>query len=404
MCECHKKSNKPYHRFTLFTQDADEILTKTVRVFPYYDPPTVKKYGFKWKLNFGKSITATNLKMSIESIFCRDSRAILGNDHNLTDGFSVYFSEREKGLKVDINNIEGEETPAYQVYLDAENTLETNKQNIKDLDDEIIVKNTQINDKNNEITLQELDIGTQNGNIENKIAEIDAKNEEINNLDNTQANYATDLEQLQGELEQLITERDTLQAEYGESQDILQVFNNELVILQNELVELENQKTNLENDQPGLILSKDTTKTELDRISNEKKALVNELFDLNKDAQADAQVATLNAICMGNIDEKEIYTIRCDQVNSSYFYDSRPSNEYVKKPIIYMGALKFNNSNPRETFCYQVNPDIMNSDFTLYIDDNHRIFDHPQAERDDENDVGIRTSLNVGITFILYDD
>ena len=26
MCECHNK--KPYHRFTLFTQDADEVLYK----------------------------------------------------------------------------------------------------------------------------------------------------------------------------------------------------------------------------------------------------------------------------------------------------------------------------------------------------------------------------------------
>ena len=87
-----------------------------------------------------------------------------------------------------------------------------------------------------------------------------------------------------------------------------------------------------------------------------------------------------------------IESIRCQNVLSSYHYDSRDKQMYGTSPIIYLGALNFHNTNPKECFNHHVNPDIMNSDFTLIID---------------ENDVakkGIKNSLNVGITFMLYEN
>lgn len=101
---------------------------------------------------------------------------------------------------------------------------------------------------------------------------------------------------------------------------------------------------------------------------------------------------TQKAIALGNTDEKEIYTIRCKNVSSSYHYDSRNKTIYGNSPIIYLGALNFQNTNPKECFNYCVNPDIMNSDFTLIIDENHG------------NKKGLKNTLNIGITFMLYED
>lgn len=100
---------------------------------------------------------------------------------------------------------------------------------------------------------------------------------------------------------------------------------------------------------------------------------------------------TQKAVMMGNIDEKEIYTIRCPNVSSGYYYDSR-NQIYGSAPIIYLGKLSFQNTNPKESFCHHINPDIMNSDFTLIIDENF------QTKK------GIKDSLQIGISFILYED
>ena len=109
-------------------------------------------------------------------------------------------------------------------------------------------------------------------------------------------------------------------------------------------------------------------------------------------APASNASASQKAIMLGNVDEKEIYTIRCSNVSSSYYYDSRDKNTYGSAPIIYLGKLNFQNTNPKESFCYHVNPDIMNDNFTLIIDENFEI------------KKGIKNDLRIAISFILYED
>lgn len=355
MCDC--KKTKPYHRFTLFTQDANVVLNNGENIYPYN--LRLKKYGFKWKLNFGKSISSTNIKMAIESIFCKDSIPILNQDHNANAGLEHYFSEREKQLSADIRVIEAEIEPLVEAFNLAQQALDDNTTLKTDLND------NQIPTKQGEINTKQLEINA-------KQAQIDALPAEDPALD-----------ALNADLVVLNTQIDTL--------------NEELATLQGEYATADIETTGLTEDRDNAQLTRNN------RVA-EKRALVNELFDLTKDHQASALNSATVATLMGNMDEKQIYTIRCDQVNSSYFYDSRPANDYVKKPIIYMGALKFNNANPKETFCYNVNPDIMNSDFTLYIDDNHRPFNANEVEYPNENGTGINQTLNVGITFILYED
>ena len=91
---------------------------------------------------------------------------------------------------------------------------------------------------------------------------------------------------------------------------------------------------------------------------------------------------------------KEIYTIRCLSISSQYFYDTR-DNTYPNCPIIYMGELNFKNTNPTQTFCYDTHKDILNTDFTLFID-NDKV-------SQGNNLHGIAETLHIGITFILYD-
>lgn len=355
MCDC--KKTKPYHRFTLFTQDANVILNYGENIYPYN--LRLKKYGFKWKLNFGKSISSTNIKMAIESIFCKDSIPIFNQDHNANAGLENYYSEREKQLSAEIREIEAEIDPLVEAFNVAQQAVDDNATLKTDLNE------NQIPAKQGEINTKQLEINA-------KQAQIDALPAEDPALDGLNADLAT-----------LNTELDTLNEELGA---------------------LQGQYATADIETAGLIADRDAAQLTRNNRIAEKQALVNLLFDLTKDHQASALNSATVANLMGNMDEKQIYTIRCDQVNSSYFYDSRPANAYVKKPIIYMGALKFNNSNPRETFCYNVNPDIMNSDFTLYIDDNHRPFDANELEYPNENGIGINQTLNVGITFILYED
>ena len=117
--------------------------------------------------------------------------------------------------------------------------------------------------------------------------------------------------------------------------------------------------------------------------------------DPQKDTQAGMQQ---QGVAMGNTDEKELYTIRCNAVSSENHLDSRPA-EYKTGSIIYTGALNFQNTNPKECFCYEVNKDILTSEFSLYIDTN---FKHPTVVN--RHTLGISTNLQVAITFILYDD
>ena len=105
------------------------------------------------------------------------------------------------------------------------------------------------------------------------------------------------------------------------------------------------------------------------------------------------------ATAIGNTDEKELYSIRCRNINSRCCWDSRPSI-YGGTPLIYNGSLNFQNTNPEKSFCFDVDGDIANSEFTLIIDDNH-------VELINGNYVhmlGTKETLEIVITFILYVD
>ena len=97
---------------------------------------------------------------------------------------------------------------------------------------------------------------------------------------------------------------------------------------------------------------------------------------------------------LGNAHEKELYSIRCRNVNSRYFWDSR-ANKYDGGSLIYNGSLNFQNTNPATSFCFPVDGDIANSEFTLFIDDNHQGAGGAEL-------LGIKQSFQVGITFILF--
>ena len=102
------------------------------------------------------------------------------------------------------------------------------------------------------------------------------------------------------------------------------------------------------------------------------------------------------ATALGNADEKELYSIRCRNVNSRYFWDSRP-NEYDGGSLIYNGSLNFKNTNPATSFCFPVDGDIANSEFTLFIDDNNQGAGGVEL-------LGIKQSFEVAVTFILFID
>ena len=105
------------------------------------------------------------------------------------------------------------------------------------------------------------------------------------------------------------------------------------------------------------------------------------------------------ATAIGNTDEKELYSIRCRNINSRYCWDSRPS-VYGGTPLIYNGSLNFKNTNPEKSFCFDVDGDIANSEFTLMIDDNYVEYVNPN----NINMLGIKGTLEIAITFILYVD
>ena len=96
------------------------------------------------------------------------------------------------------------------------------------------------------------------------------------------------------------------------------------------------------------------------------------------------------ATAIGNNDEKELYSIRCRNINSRYCWDSRPS-VYGGTPLIYNGSLNFKIANPEKSFCFDVNGDIANSEFMLMIDDNYIQYANPL----NFNMIGIKDSLEI---------
>jgi len=146
-------------------------------------------------------------------------------------------------------------------------------------------------------------------------------------------------------------------------------------------------------------------------MSNLLEDDANNIFDYNVNAvNAEAGGAVVGAVdiafkntqiatALGNTDEKELYSIRCRNINSRYCWDSRPS-VYGGTPLIYNGSLNFKNTNPEKSFCFDVDGDIANSEFTLMIDDNYVEYVNPN----NINMLGIKDNLEIGITFILYVD
>jgi len=129
---------------------------------------------------------------------------------------------------------------------------------------------------------------------------------------------------------------------------------------------------------------------------NQNGVEVNAVNNNNNDiAFKNTQITT----AIGNTDEKELYSIRCRNINSRYCWDSRPSI-YGGTPLIYNGSLNFKNTNPEKSFCFDVDGDIANSEFVLMIDDNYIEYVNPN----NINMLGIKENLEIAITFILYVD
>jgi len=106
------------------------------------------------------------------------------------------------------------------------------------------------------------------------------------------------------------------------------------------------------------------------------------------DLDTESNIQIQRMLGVGNQDEKEIYSIRCPHVNGNY--DSR---EFNGGDIIYMGAMKMNNTNPEKAFCYDLkDKSFLNGGvFTLSIDSNYG------------NEKGISHDMIWGITFKVYD-
>lgn len=131
---------------------------------------------------------------------------------------------------------------------------------------------------------------------------------------------------------------------------------------------------------------------------DQNKQFMTRAYDATIDGLDDqVNAMTQKSVSMGNTDEKELYTIRCNGVSSDNHLDTRPP-QYKTGAIIYTGSLNFNNTNPKECFCYEVSKDILTSEFSLYIDTN---FKDPTTN---VNTLGLSDNLEVAITFILYDE
>jgi len=68
--------------------------------------------------------------------------------------------------------------------------------------------------------------------------------------------------------------------------------------------------------------------------------------------------------------------------------------------LICNGSLNFYITNPEKPFCFDVDGNIANSEFTLMIEDNYFNF----VNNTYVDTLGIKESLEIEITFILYVD
>jgi hypothetical protein len=97
----------------------------------------------------------------------------------------------------------------------------------------------------------------------------------------------------------------------------------------------------------------------------------------------------IRMIAGGNVDERELFSIRCRYVTNSY--DTRKKHANGGK-IIYQGKMNFQNTNPKEVFCYDINSlDFLNGEFELALDSNYF------------GETGISPDLIFAVTFILME-
>ena len=129
-------------------------------------------------------------------------------------------------------------------------------------------------------------------------------------------------------------------------------------------------------------------------VRDSKNKMPTKAYTVEVQDGAGQAVGTQHQTALGNTDEKELYTIRSPNISSSETYDNIGG-----APIIYQGSLNFQNMNPTQCFNYQCDKSILNTEFTLIIDDNYR-----DVPANGALQKGIKNSVNVAITFLIYKD
>lgn len=129
-------------------------------------------------------------------------------------------------------------------------------------------------------------------------------------------------------------------------------------------------------------------------VRDSKNKIPNKAYTVEAGDGSGTATGTQNQVALGNTDEKELYTIRSPNISSSETYDNIGGS-----PIIYQGSLNFQNMNPTQCFNYQCDKSILNTEFTLIIDDNYR-----DVPANGALQKGIKNSVNVAITFLIYKD
>ena len=123
------------------------------------------------------------------------------------------------------------------------------------------------------------------------------------------------------------------------------------------------------------------------RVTMEVTDINDEEFDHDLtavDITSDEQM--MRIISVGNCDEKELFSIRSPSMGNHY--DTRDDSFKNGGPIIYMGPLKLQNTNPKDAYCYDLKGvDFLNSSFELSLDS---IF---------LNENGISSDIVFGVTF-----
>ena len=104
------------------------------------------------------------------------------------------------------------------------------------------------------------------------------------------------------------------------------------------------------------------------------------------DITSDEQMMRL--IGVGNCDEKELFSIRSPSMGNHY--DTRDDTFKNGGPIIHMGPLKLQNTNPKDAYCYDLKGgDFLNGSFELSLDSNFL------------NENGISNDIVFCVTFVL---